>query len=45
MFLRVGLAECLIILVLVLVVAGLAFRGGYYRSRRHQAEREARRKK
>ncbi len=33
MFFRVGFAECLIVLVIVLIVAGLAFRGGYWRGK------------
>lgn len=31
---RIGLVECLIILVIVLLVATLAFRAGYFRGRR-----------
>lgn len=45
MFVRVGLAECLIILVVVLVVAGMCYRSGYFRARRHQAERERHRRR
>jgi hypothetical protein len=33
MFLRVGWSECLIILVVLFVVAGMAYRGGYFRNR------------
>lgn len=36
MLFRVGLPECLIILVVLLIVAGLAYRGGYYRARRRK---------
>lgn len=45
MFVRVGLAECLIVLAVVLVVAGMCYRGGYFRARRQQAERERRRRR
>jgi hypothetical protein len=31
---RIGWGECLIILVVLIIVAGLAFRGGYFRGRR-----------
>ena len=34
MLFRVGTGECLIILVVVIIVAGLAYRGGYFRGRR-----------
>jgi hypothetical protein len=34
MFLQFGWTECLIILVVLLIVAGMAFRGGYFRGRR-----------
>jgi hypothetical protein len=34
MLFRVGLSECLIILVVLIIVAGLAYRGGYFRGRR-----------
>jgi hypothetical protein len=30
-----GLTECLIILVVLAVVAGLSFRAGYFRGKRH----------
>lgn len=36
MFVRVGTAECLIILVVFVIVAGLAFRGGFFRGRRRK---------
>lgn len=35
-FTRIGAPECLIILVVLLIVAGLAFRGGFFRGRRRQ---------
>ena len=35
-FYRIGGPECVIILVLLLIVAGLAFRGGFFRGRRHK---------
>jgi len=31
---RIGWGECLIILVVLIIIAGLAFRGGYFRGRR-----------
>lgn len=34
MFVRVSTVECLIILVVLAIVAGLAFRSGYFRGRR-----------
>jgi hypothetical protein len=34
MLFRLGITECLIILVLLIIVAGLAYRGGYFRGRR-----------
>jgi Sec-independent protein translocase protein TatA len=34
MFFRIGWSECLIILVILLIVVGLAYRGGYFRARR-----------
>jgi hypothetical protein len=34
MFYRIGIPECLIILVVLSIVAGLAYRGGYFRGRR-----------
>jgi hypothetical protein len=34
MLFRVGTGECMIILVVVIIVAGLAYRGGYFRGRR-----------
>jgi hypothetical protein len=34
MLFRVGITECLIILVVLIIVAGLAYRGGYFRGRR-----------
>jgi len=34
MLFRVGMSECLIILIVLLIVAGLAYRGGYFRGRR-----------
>ena len=36
MLFPIGLPECLIILVVLLIVAGLAYRGGYYRARRRK---------
>ena len=36
MLFRLGLPECLIILVVLLIVAGLAYRGGYFRARRRK---------
>jgi hypothetical protein len=33
---RIGLGECLVILVVVLIIAGLAYRGGYFRGRRRR---------
>lgn len=33
MFYRIGIPECLIILVVLGIVAGLAYRGGYFRGR------------
>ena len=36
MFVRLGLGECLIILVVILIVAGLAFRSGYFRGNRRK---------
>ena len=32
---QIGWGECLIILVVLIIVAGLAYRGGYFRGRRH----------
>jgi hypothetical protein len=34
MLFRVGTGECLIILVVLIIVVGLAYRGGYFRGRR-----------
>jgi hypothetical protein len=34
MFFRIGMWECLIILVVLMIVAGLVYRGGYFRGRR-----------
>jgi len=34
MLFRVGIGECMIILVVVIIVAGMAYRGGYFRGRR-----------
>ena len=34
MLFRVGTGECMIILVMLVIVAGLAYRGGYFRGRR-----------
>jgi Sec-independent protein translocase protein TatA len=34
MFFRIGWIECFIILVVLLVVVGMAYRGGYFRARR-----------
>jgi hypothetical protein len=34
MLFRVGTSECLIILVVLIIVVGLAYRGGYFRGRR-----------
>jgi hypothetical protein len=34
MFFRIGTGECLIILAMLVIVAGLAYRGGYFRGRR-----------
>ena len=34
MFFRIGTGECLIILVVLIIVAGLAYRGGYFRGQR-----------
>jgi hypothetical protein len=34
MSVNVGWGECLIILVVLIIVAGLAYRGGYFRGRR-----------
>jgi hypothetical protein len=34
MLFRIGGGECLIILVVLIIVVGLAFRGGYFRGRR-----------
>jgi len=34
MLFRVGTGECMIILVVVIIVVGLAYRGGYFRGRR-----------
>ncbi len=36
MFIRLGAPECLIILVLLIIVSGLAFRGGFFRGRRRK---------
>lgn len=36
MFLRVSGVECLILLIIILIVAGFAFRGGYFRGRRNR---------
>jgi hypothetical protein len=35
-FFRLGTTECLIILVVLIIVAGLAFRQGYFRGRRRK---------
>jgi len=35
-FFRLGTTECLIILVLLIIVAGLSFRQGYFRGRRRK---------
>jgi Sec-independent protein translocase protein TatA len=34
MFFRIGWTECLIILVVLAIVVGMAYRGGYFRARR-----------
>jgi hypothetical protein len=34
MFLRLGAGECLIIIAVLIIVAGLAYRGGFFRGRR-----------
>ena len=34
MLFRVGTGECMIILVVLIIVVGLAYRGGYFRGRR-----------
>ncbi len=34
MFLRIGGTECLIILIVLLILAGFAYRGGYFHGRR-----------
>ena len=34
MFLRLGAPECLIIIAVLIIVAGLAYRGGFFRGRR-----------
>jgi hypothetical protein len=34
MLFRLGTGECMIILVVLIIVAGLAYRGGYFRGRR-----------
>jgi hypothetical protein len=34
MFFRMGMGECIIILVVLIIVVGLAYRGGYFRGRR-----------
>jgi hypothetical protein len=34
MFFRMGTGECIIILVVLIIVVGLAYRGGYFRGRR-----------
>ena len=36
MFVRIGTPECLIILVMLIIVAGLAYRGGFFRGRRRK---------
>jgi hypothetical protein len=36
MFVRIGWGECLIILVVVIIAVGLAYRGGYFRGRRRR---------
>lgn len=36
MLFRLSWNECLIILVVLLIVAGLAYRGGYFRGRRQK---------
>ena len=34
MLFRVGPSECMIVLVVLIIVVGLAYRGGYFRGRR-----------
>jgi hypothetical protein len=34
MLFRIGTGECMIILVVLIIVVGLAYRGGYFRGRR-----------
>jgi hypothetical protein len=34
MLFRVGIGECMIVLVVLIIVVGLAYRGGYFRGRR-----------
>ena len=34
MFFRIGTGECMIILVVVVIAVGLAYRSGYFRGRR-----------
>jgi hypothetical protein len=34
MLFRVGTGECMIVLVVLIIVVGLAYRGGYFRGRR-----------
>ena len=34
MLFRVGTGECIIVLVVLIIVVGLAYRGGYFRGRR-----------
>jgi hypothetical protein len=34
MFFRIGTGECLLILAVLIIVVGLAYRGGYFRGRR-----------